>query len=221
MNKYDFIPRIVENKDWVTVLFLISLSIIAITKSSFENRFSDFVNLLVSDKYLKIYKDSSNLMTWFTILLFVVQLISFSYFIQLIMTYLGYTTKTNWITFIQIFTLMSFFILSKFLIEKIIATSFNIENVVEQFNLFKVSYRTYIGLFLLPVNIVLFYTDFLNYYLIITLLAILLIINIITYLFSLRNYQKLLMGKLFYFILYICTLEIAPYYFIYYIMINR
>lgn len=221
MNKYDFIPRIVENKDWVTFLFLMSLSIIAITKSVFENRFSDFVNLLFSDKYLKIYKDSSNLMTWFTILLFVVQLISFSYFIQLIMTYLNYTTKTNWITFIQIFTLMSFFILSKFLIEKIVATSFNIENVVEQFNLFKVSYRTYIGLFLLPVNIVLFYTDFLNYYLIIMLLGILLMINIITYLFSLRNYQKLLMGKMFYFILYICTLEIAPYYFIYYVMVNR
>ena len=71
MNKYDLIPRIVENKDWVTVLFLMSLSIIAITKSAFENRFSDFVKLLVSDKYLKIYKDSSNLMTWFTILLFV------------------------------------------------------------------------------------------------------------------------------------------------------
>lgn len=116
---------------------------------------------------------------------------------------------------------MSFFILSKFLIEKIIATSFNIENLVEQFNLFKVSYRTYIGLFLLPVNIVLFYTDFLNYYVIITLLAILLIINIITYLFSLRNYQKLLMGKMFYFILYICTLEIAPYYFTYYVIANR
>lgn len=221
MNKYDLIPRIVENKDWVTVLFLLSLSIIAITKSAFENRFSDFVNLLVSDKYLKIYKDSSNLMTWFTILLFVVQLISFSYFIQLIMNYLGYTTKTNWITFIQIFTLLSFFILSKFLIEKIIATSFNIENIVEQFNLFKVSYRTYLGLFLLPVNIILFYTDFLNYYVIITLLAILLIINIITYLFSLRNYQKLLMGKMFYFILYICTLEIAPYYFTYYVIVNR
>lgn len=221
MNKYDFIPRIIENKDWVTVLFLMSLSIIAITKSAFQNRFSDFANLLVSDKYLKIYKDSSNLMTWFTILLFVVQLISFSYFIQLIMTYLKYTTKTNWITFIQIFTLMSFFILSKFLIEKIIATSFNIENVVEQFNLFKVSYRTCIGLFLLPVNIVLFYTDFLNYYVIVTLLAILLIINIITYLLSLRNYQKLLISKMFYFILYICTLEIAPYYFIYYVMVNR
>ena len=221
MNKYDFIPRIIENKDWVTVLFLMSLSIIAITKSAFQNRFSDFANLLVSDKYLKIYKDSSNLMTWFTILLFVVKLISFSYFIQLVMTYLGYTTKTNWITFIQIFTLMSFFILSKFLIEKIIATSFNIENVVEQFNLFKVSYRTYIGLFLLPVNIVLFYTDFLNYYVIVTLLAILLIINIITYLLSLRNYQKLLISKMFYFILYICTLEIAPYYFIYYVMVNR
>ncbi|WP_310557187.1 DUF4271 domain-containing protein [Flavobacterium sp.] len=220
MNKYDLVPRIVENKDWVTFVFIISLGIIAITKAAFEKRFSDFVNLLVNDKYLKIYKDSSNLMTWFTILLFIVQLISLSFFIQLLLSFLGYTTKTNGIAFIQIFTAMSFFILSKFLVEKIIATSFNIENLIEQFNLYKVSYRTYIGLFLLPINITLYYTVFLNYYVIISLVVILLAINTITYLISLKNYQKLIMSKMFYFILYICTLEIAPYCFIYYLIKN-
>ena len=36
------------------------------------------------------------------------------------------------------------------------------------------------------------------------------------YLNSLKIYQKFIIGKLFYFILYLCTLEIAPYYFVYY-----
>jgi hypothetical protein len=221
MNKIDLIPRIVENRDWATVLFVIALLIVAVTKTTFENRFNDFANLILSNKYLKVYKDSSNLMTWFTVLLFVVQLISLSFFIQLIFTSLGYTTKTNWISFIQIVTLINFFILSKFLIEKIIAVTFNIENLIEQFNLFKVSYRTYFGLLLLPINIILFYTNFLNYYLIITLAVILLIINIVTYLLTLKNYQKVLLGKLFYFILYICALEIAPYYFVYYFVVKK
>jgi hypothetical protein len=40
--------------------------------------------------------------------------------------------------------------------------------------------------------------------------------NLLTYLVSLKNYQNLFLGKLFYFILYLCALEIAPYYFMYY-----
>lgn len=221
MNKAELIPRVVENKDWVTALFIVAFIMVAITKTVFENRFSDFIKLIGNNKYLKIYKDSSNLMSWFTILLFVVQLISLSFFVQLVLSYFGYTTKTNWITYVQIFTFLSFFVLSKFLIEKIIATSFNIEGFIEQFNLFKVSYRTYIGLLLLPVNIVLFYTNFVNTYMIIYAIAILLIINAVTYLISLKNYQKLLLSKLFYFILYICALEIAPYYFMYYVITKR
>jgi hypothetical protein len=179
------------------------------------------MNLLVNDKYLKIYKDSSNLMSWFTVLLFFVQLISLSFFLQLVLSYFGYTTKTNWITFIQIITFLSFFTLSKFLIEKIVATSFNIESFVEQFNLFKVSYRTYIGLLLLPVNIVMYYTNIMNSYAIISTIVILLTINTVTYMISLKNYQKLLLSKLFYFILYLCALEIAPYYFMYYVIAKR
>jgi len=221
MNKYELIPRIVENKDWITIIFVVTLIVVTIAKAGFENRFNDFMNLIVNNKYLKIYKDPSNLMSWFTILLFFVQLVSFSFFVQLVLSYWGYTTKTNWITFIQIITFLSFFVLSKYLIEKIIATSFNMESFIEQFNLFKVSYRTYIGLLLLPVNIFLYYTDYVNKYTIISVLVILLIINSLTYLVSLRNYQKLLFGKLFYFILYICALEIAPYYFIYYFISSK
>ncbi|MCL9806042.1 DUF4271 domain-containing protein [Flavobacterium amniphilum] len=221
MEKIEFIPRIVENKDWITIMFIVTIGLVVITKAAFENRFSDFIGLLVNNKYMKVYKDTSNLMSWFTILLFVVQLVSFSFFILLVLSYFGYTTKTNWVSFIQIFTFLSFFVLSKFLIEKIIAASFNIESFIEQFNLFKVSYRTYVGLLLLPVNIVLFYTNLMNSYVILGVLVILLIVNAVTYLVSLRNYQNLFLSKLFYFILYICALEIAPYYFMYYAITNR
>lgn len=221
MNNYELIPRIVENKNWITILFIVVIGIVTIAKAGFENRFNDFVNLLFNNKYLKIYKDPSNLMSWFTILLFVVQLVSFSFFLQLVLANWGYTTNTNWISFIQIITFLSFFVLSKYLIEKIIATSFNAESFVEQFNLFKVSYRTYIGLFLLPVNLVLYYTNFVNSNVIVGVLIVILLINSITYLLSLRNYQNLLFDKLFYFILYICALEIAPYFFMYYYIVNR
>jgi hypothetical protein len=209
-------PRIIENKDWATVLFVLAFALIAVTKSVFENRFSEFSRLMISDKYIKIYRDTSQLMSWFNITLFIVQLISFAFFIQLALHYFGYVSKTDWLIYIQIVTFLGVFILSKYLIEKIIATSFNIEEFTEQFNLQKVSYRTYIGLLILPVNIILFYNNNPSKILIFTLIAIVLIINLWTYLVSLKNYQNLLFGKMFYFILYLCALEIAPYYFMYY-----
>jgi hypothetical protein len=209
-------PRIVENKDWATVLFVLAFILIAITKSVYENRFGDFINLIYSDKYTKVYRDGSHLMGSFTITLFLVQIISISFLIQLTLSYLGYGSKTDWVLFVQIFTFITFYILARFLIEKIIATAFNMEEFVEQYNLQKVTYRTYIGLLILPIDIFLFYSDTILRNTSLVFMYALLAINILIYFISIKNYQKVIFSKLFYFILYLCTLEIAPYYFMYY-----
>lgn len=209
-------PRITDNKDWATLLFVLAFAIIAITKSVYENRFGDFMNLIFSDKYSKVYRDSSQLKSSFTISLFIVQIISIAFFIQLTLSIFGYGVKTDGILYIQIFTFLIFFVLSKFLIEKIIGTAFKIEEFVEQFNLQKVIYRTYISLFILPVNVILFYYDSISKNIPIIFISIILLISVLIYLVSIKNYQNLIFSKLFYFILYLCTLEIAPYFFMYY-----
>ncbi len=209
-------PRIAENKDWATALFVLAFAIIALTKSVYGNRFEDFMNLLFSDKYSKVYRDSSNISSTFTVSLFIVQVISFAFFIQITLSIFGHTSKTDWLLYIQIFTFLVFFILAKYLIEKIIATAFNIEEFVEQFNLQKVTYRTYIGLIILPVSVVLFYYDTISRNILLFSIVIVLVFNVLAYLISIKNYQNIIFGKLFYFILYLCTLEIAPYFFMYY-----
>lgn len=212
--------RIIGGKDWATILFVVCFVLIALNRTVFETRFSEFIKLGVSDKYTKIYKDSGNMLSWFTISFFFIQVVSFTFLLQFILSYFGLAQKTSWISFIQIFTLIGAFILSKYLIEKIIATSFNIEEFNEQFNLHKVNYRTYIGLLLLPVNIFLFYNDLQHPIVIYTIIALIIAATIISYLVSLRIYQNLILSKIFYFILYLCALEIAPYYFMYYWFTN-
>ena len=208
--------RIVENKDWATILFVCCLLFVIITKSAFENRFHDFKNLLISDRYIKIYKDYSHLMTWFTFLLFIVQIFSFGFFIQYLFYYFGYIEKWDWVFFIKIITILSFFILAKYLIEKIIATAFDIEEFAEQYNMLKVSYRNYIALMLLPFTIILFYNENITFNFLYIMLAIITLSNFLIYLKAIKIFQKTIIGKLFYFILYLCTLEIAPYYFMYF-----
>jgi len=212
--------RTIGGKDWATLLFVFCFALVAINRSVFEARFAEFIKLAVSDKYTKMYKDGSNLTSWFTISFFFVQVISFTFILQFALSYLGHYERNNWLSFIQIFTVVAFFILAKYLIEKIIATAFNIEEFNEQFNLHKVNYRTYIGMVLLPINVVLFYNAMPTTLSLYIILGLILGASIITYLISLRIYQKLIVAKLFYFILYLCALEIAPYYFMYYWFTN-
>lgn len=204
------------NTDWATLLFVICFGLLAINKAVFGTRFSEFLKLGFSDKFVKIYKDSSNIRSWFTVSMFVIQVISFSFISQLGLAELGITTKDNPISFIRIITVITFFILSKYLIEQIIATTFNIEEFEQQFNLFKVYYRTYLGLLVFPFGLILYYNNFTTLTIIITLIAIVLLINLFTYLNCLRIYKKFILSNIFYFILYLCALEIAPYYFMYY-----
>ncbi len=218
MNIVEFQNRVIENKDWATIVFIVGFVLIVIAKTRFENRFNDFIRLLISDKYLKIYRESNHLMTGFNVILFIVNIISLTFFIQLLLHHYKFGLKSNVVLFFQIFILLIVFILSKFIIEKIIAIIFNIEEIMEQYNLQKVNYRTYIGLLLLPISAILYYNNLTINHLFYWLIVILLIINLTIYIVSLRNYQKLIFGHFFYFILYLCAFEIAPYYFIYYLI---
>jgi len=209
-------PRIIENKDWATLLFMLAFAAVAITKSAYENRFSEFTRLIFSDKYVKIYRDVSHLKSSFTVALFFVQIVSYSFFIQLTMHIFGYASKTDWMLFIQIATFLTYFILAKYLIEKIIGTSFNIDEFVDLFNLQKATYRTYIGILILPVNAVLFYRDDISESVPLAIIGVSVCISMFSYFISIKTYQNTIISKLFYFILYLCTLEIAPYYFLYY-----
>lgn len=212
----DFTFRTLQLSDWATILFLLSFGAIIVNKSMFSTRFAEFSRLIFSDKYLKIYKDSSNISSPFTISMFFVQLVSFSFFIFLILHTFTQTNKSDGVLFFQIFAYLSIFILSKYLIEKVIAVVFNLENFVEQFNLQKVGYRAFIGFILFPVVVILYYNSVNSVLIYYTLISILLFFNILTYFNILKSHQSLLLNKIFYFILYLCAFEIAPYYFIYY-----
>lgn len=217
MNNLELQERFLEQKDWAIFVFLFALVLIAIVKTNFENRFNDFVQLLFSNKYIKTYKDGGLLTSWFSIIFFIFYLISLAFFVQLLLDHYKFVSKTDFVIYIRIFTLLFVFILSKLLIEKIVATVFDIEEQVDMYNMTKISYRTHITLLLFPVNAFLFYNNNVPILLIYCIVFIVLIINFFNYFKSMKLYQNAVNGYLIYYILYLCTLEIAPYYFVYYL----
>ena len=54
MTEYVLHPRNLTNQDWAAILFILTLVLIAVTRSVFENRFADFIKLAFSNKYIKI-----------------------------------------------------------------------------------------------------------------------------------------------------------------------
>jgi hypothetical protein len=207
--------RIIANKDWATLFFLVCVVIIALNKNSSAQKFKEFISLFSSDKYNKMNKDTTKTTNVFLISMFVIQLITVSFFIFLVFNQFKAVEKSNFIIFIQIITFVTVFILGKYLIDKIIATTFDIEEFSEQFSLLKVNYRSYFAFLLFPVMVFMYYNSFDYSVLIWAIFIVLATLNTATYFSAIEMYQNLIKRKLFYFILYLCTLEIAPYYFMY------
>ncbi len=209
--------RIIQTNDWATILFFIALIIVAINRNVFYSRFLEFIKLGYSEKYNKIYKDTNNLLSSFTISMFFIQLISYSFFGLILLSKFKITSQSNYLVYIQIITFICVFTLSKILIEKIVAATSNLDQIVDQFNLIKINYRSFLGLILLPVTIVLYYNSLISTIFILKIvIGIIVFYSVYNYFLLIKNHQNLILSKLFYFILYLCTLEIAPYYFIYY-----
>lgn len=216
MDEIFLVDKALYNTDWATLLFIICGILLAINRHVFYVQFNEYIKLPINNKYLKIYKEPENVRSWFTVSLYVVQIISFSFIIQIALASFGYTSKNNFVSYVRIITVLNFFILSKFLFEKIVSETFEIQEIEEQLNLYKVYHRSYLGLISLPIGAILFYNDYNNLTIMKIIILFFLLINLISYLNGLRIYKKIIFSNFFYFILYLCALEIAPYFFMYY-----
>lgn len=211
----ELLLRKIENKDWATLIFVLVLGLIAYNRWIFTSQFSDFSKLIFSNKYIKIYRDPSQLSSWFTLSMAFVQFITFSFIIHIFLSYFSTTNLASFRQFAQILNIVCFFILSKYLIEKVIAICFDLEEFINQFHLVKVNYRTYLGLAMLPITMILFYNTTISPYVMYLILSLIVIANVFIYSMIIKIHQKQLSSYFYYFILYLCTFEIAPYYILY------
>ena len=79
-----FNPRNIENNNWATVLFLLAFLLIVIVKTISTQRFFIYLNLFFSDKYFKLFSKNEYVTGFFNILLYIVQIITLSFFIILL-----------------------------------------------------------------------------------------------------------------------------------------
>ncbi|HLV47327.1 MAG TPA: DUF4271 domain-containing protein [Flavobacterium sp.] len=201
--------------DWSIGLFVLAFALLAVNRLIYHVRFEEFMKLPLSDKYIKIYRDPANLKSSFTISMFAIQLVSFSFLILLFLGTQNYLNQYDWIDFIKVINFLILFVITKYLIEKIISELFDIQVFADRYNLLKVNYRTYLGIILLPLSMLMFFQPkLLNVGLLIALVMVV-FINVLLFVKIYKSNRKAIVSNLFYFILYLCTLEIAPYLILY------
>ncbi|NER14596.1 DUF4271 domain-containing protein [Leptobacterium flavescens] len=205
----EVISRHIESNTVETLLLLSCFALITIVKVRNELRFQTFLELFFSNKYLKIYGKEHNLnFSSFNILLFLVQIIVFGFFLHYVNIYFEGTTSFHIGIIISAIALL---VLFKYYFEKLIANIFNIEFFSERYNFHKLSYRSLISIVLLPFITLLIYSPLPQKTIIVITIGLFLLLNTTAFILTLKNHQKLILNRLFYFILYLCALEIAPY----------
>ena len=203
--------RDVTSNELYTILIVIGLTFIAIAKVSSPKRFNDFTMVLGNFTYLKIYTREQKFFDRFDALLFINLIVSIAIFgliaFQLLV---GPISVSLNLVFKMVFGI-GVFILIKVLIERLIGSLFDIDYLIDHYIFQKISYRNFLGIVLLPINALLIFSITPTPTIIYAIFILLFTISMIGLITSFNTYQSLIKNNLFYFILYLCALEIAPY----------
>ena len=211
-----YVERYTESIDWITIFLATCFILFTVTKYAYPKRFDEFVRLPLNNKYFFVHGKNDDIKHPFNVLLFVTQVISVSLFIYLILDFYDPDRlKSNPWLFVQICTAYAFFVLIKFLIEKIVGTIFNIDTIINSYLYQKLSYRNLLGIAVFVANLILFYVVEPSKVFLFIFLGILVVLNCIALINSYKTLWKLILSNFSYFILYLCALEIAPYLILY------
>lgn len=214
---FEGVERVLFSKDWVTVVILLVLTLVTIAKFYFNDRFTKLFSLLYSEKYYTDFlKTKPFLFNFFHLFLFSVLLLNLS-----LLVYFSFETfkpdKYSYELglFIQIVLVVFLYFLTRYVVGYFLGIIFDITEYQKYFTFMKISNLSMISILYFPLLIVISYSSIaLRKLLITTSLVLLLILLFSRYYVMLKN-ERLNFNKLFYLILYLCALEIAPFIVIY------
>ncbi len=216
----EFIIREITGNNWLTILIVTCLALLTMAKGVNSLLFSDFILLFSNNKYIISYQKPNKLSSLFNVILLVVQFISVSLFLYLCFDVFKWDVAPDRIMlYFKIIIIYTVIVICKLLIEKIIAAVFSIDVIIDEYLFYKVSYRNFMGVLLLPLNIIFIYTLEPSEVIFTILFLVLVVLNLIVLISFYKKNENVILNHMFYFILYLCALEIAPYFILYKLII--
>ncbi len=198
--------------DWFTVLIVTCLILIAAAKLLYAKRFNDFFEILGNSNYLKIYLKDQKFVNTFDSLMFLNLVISLTIFILISLSIFNnseYSQNIN--LYYKLCLSIGSILIIKVLLDRLIGSLFEMDEIMNVYVFHKITFKNYIGLILLPINILFIFVINPSKIVIYIVIILFFAINTTGFIMSIKSYQKAIKSNLFYFILYLCALEIAPY----------
>lgn len=198
--------------DWITILIFVSLLFVVMAKGAFYTRFINFIILPFNNKYIFMYGKKDKLLNWFNLFLGLFLIINLSLFIYISRSIIFEPRENSaLIIFPLIAGLWVLFMLLKIGLQLCNSFIFGIQKSISDIIFKKISYFNYCGLIMFLANIMLAYIFIDSKVVVYVAILLILLINVIGWTTVLRNHQKFITSNFFYFILYLCALEIAPF----------
>lgn len=211
-----YIERHTESLDWVILLLVTCLVLFVVAKQLYPKRFNEFILIPATNKYFFTQGRNENIYHPFNLILFSAQVISVSLFIYLLIKSYRpeYMNSNPWI-FTHIITGYVVFVSMKIALEKIIGSIFSIDVLINSYLFQKLNYRNLLGIVFIIGNLSFFYMVDPPTIALTIFVIIILCLNAITLLYCYKRNARAILPNFFYFILYLCALEIAPYVILY------
>jgi hypothetical protein len=208
----DYLLRNIDNNEYLTYFILASFILVMYIKQLYRYQFEELLNLPAYGKYFILYNKTDKKKNLFNLFFFIFFTINVSIYTSISFTSLEFLPKNDLNYFLAIFLLTNSYFVIKHLIEKLIFNIFDLNNLFDNYNFQKLTCINFISLLFFLTNLFFLYveTNPSNFlvYLSIGLFFLAYLISII--IIVLYN-QKKFLKHWFYFILYLCALEIAPF----------
>ena len=201
--------------DIFTLLLLLCLILVVVVRQLYISRFNYYIQVIWNVRYLKFYSRNRKGLDVFSAILFLNFLITFSISLNIGYTeYVGTISDKNSILSYLIIGIGTFIVL-KSVLELLVGYFFEIPKIVGLYIFQKLTFNNYVGLVLIGINVLLLFSELNKSLLLYLAFIIFVVVNLIGFARILRLYQKRIIANFFYFLLYLCALEIGPYVILY------
>lgn len=202
-----------SNSDWITLVLVFIFIVLSLLKVVFKDRLLHISTVFVSKKYFLAYysKGKNTIFNGFQVSLFIVQLLVISLFFYLINNQFQFQQiPLNFKSYFYIFLWVGFYFSIRYLIGLLLAFLFNFKKEHSILVYQKLNYFNNLILWILPFLIATIYINTYQYLLLNITIVLFIVLALLRYSLLWMNNKNLIYKNLFYFILYLCTLEIAP-----------
>ncbi|WP_149274558.1 DUF4271 domain-containing protein [Pareuzebyella sediminis] len=206
------ILRTAQTSDWITIVLLLSLLFLVLAKGLFYGRFMNFIILPFNNKYIFMYNKKEKLFNWFHIFFTIFQIINFALFVFFARDVL-FSTEVNPypLMYPVLLGCITIFVILKIAVQLANGFIFGSSKIISQLIFKKLSYLNYSGIIMFIANMLLAYVLKDPKPVVFIAIFLILLINVAGWITMLRNHQKFITNYFFYFILYLCALEISPF----------